>query len=728
MHAPQAGDTVLQEGWHAGPRSRCPTPVSWWSRCAFTRAPTLPIMSENAERNPLLDINFQIPFDAIRAEHVEPAIGELLADAQARMEAIAREEGPRTFANTMLALDHMTEPLDFAMSVVKHLESVATYPELRAAHNAVQPRVSAFYSGIPLDEGLWKAVQKFAATDEAKQLAGTRRRFLTKTIQDFRRHGAELDAAGKRRLEALDVELSKLTTKFGENVLDSTNEFELVVTEESKLAGLPPSAVAAARASAETKGAKGWRFTLQAPSYLALMTYLDDAVIREQVYRAYSTRATAGAFDNRGIIGRILELRREKAKLLGFASFADLVIEDRMAHSGDRAQKFLAELKLKTEARFHQENGELAAYRRELEGAAAPELAPWDIAYYAEKQRLALYDFDEEALRPYFPLERAVEGMFETVRRLYGIRVSERKGVPVWDPDVKYYEIRDNDWSLVGAFYADWYPRENKRGGAWMDAFITGLPAKDGFQPHLGLMCGNLTPPLGGKPALLTHRDVQTIFHEFGHLLHHCLSRVELRSLAGTAVAWDFVELPSQIMENWCWEREALDLFARHYETGDVIPEDLFQKMNRARNFRSANAQMRQLGFGFVDLALHIDYGPTRDGNVMEYARSILQQFSPAPLPPDHAMMAGFTHLFASPVGYGAGYYSYKWAEVLDADAFTRFRESGIFSREVGLEFREKILARGDSEDPAELYRTFMGRDPDQNALLERSGLAAIDA
>ncbi len=680
-------------------------------------------MTANTERNPLLDINFQIPFDRIRAAHVEPAIDELLADARARLEAIAQEKSPRTFDNTMRAFDHMTERLDFAMSVVKHLESVVTTPELRAAHNAVQSKVSAFYSGIPLDEGLWKAVQQFAATDEAKALAGTQRRFLTKTIQDFRRHGAELDAAGKKRLEALDVELSQLTTKFGENVLDSTNEFELLITGESKLAGLPPSAVAAARASAESKGAQGWRFTLQAPSYLAVMTYLDDAAIREQVYRAYGTRATAGAHDNRRILTRILELRRQKAELLRFASFADLVTEDRMAHSGERAQKFLAELKEKTEARFRQENEELAAFRRQIEGAAARELEPWDVAYYAEKQRRALYDFDEEVLRPYFPLERAVEGMFETVSRLYGIRVAERKGVPVWHPDVRYYEIRDQDASLLGAFYADWYPREDKRGGAWMDAFITGLPSRDGFEPHLGLMCGNLTPPLGGKPALLTHRDVQTIFHEFGHLLHHCLSRVEVRSLAGASVAWDFVELPSQIMENWCWEREALDLFARHYESGKPIPEDLFQKMKRARNFRSANAQMRQLGFGIADLALHIDYDPARDGDVMQYARNILQQFSPAPLPPDHALIAGFTHLFANPVGYGAGYYSYKWAEVLDADAFTRFRDHGIFSREIGLEFRGKILARGDSEDPAELYRSFMGRDPDPNALLERSGL-----
>jgi oligopeptidase A len=684
-------------------------------------------MPTNTEPNPLLEVNFRIPFDRIRAEHVEPAMKTLLAESRERMNAIAVEKQQRTFHNTMQLLDEMTEQPDYAMSVVKHLESVATYPELRAAHNAVQPEVSAFYSGIPLNEGLWKAVQQYALTEEAQKLAGTRKRFLTKTIDSFRRHGAELDAAGKARLEQIDVELSKLTTKFGENVLDSTNAFELVITDESKLSGLPPTALAAARVSAEAKGVKGWRFTLQGPSYTALMTYLDDAEVREYVYRAYTTRATSGDFDNRALLGRILDLRREKANLLGFRNFADLVIDDRMAHSGERAEKFLAELKEKTEARFREENQELTEFRQTLEGADAPELAAWDIGYYAEKQRAALYDFDEEALRPYFPVERVIQGMFETVWRLYGIRVVEESGVPVWHPDVKYYGIYDQDRTLLGAFYADWYPREAKRGGAWMDAFITGVPRDRGFLPHLALMCGNLTPPIGGQPALLTHREVQTIFHEFGHLLHHCLSRVEVRSLAGTSVAWDFVELPSQIMENWSWEREALDLFARHYKTGETIPEDLFQKMNRARNFRSANAQMRQLGFGYVDLALHIDYSPAKHADVMDYSRKILQEFAPAPFPRDHGTIASFTHLFANPVGYGAGFYSYKWAEVLDADAFTRFRENGIFSRDIGLEFREKILSKGDSEDPAELYRRFMGRDPDMNALLERSGLLTVN-
>jgi len=667
--------------------------------------------------NPLLEIQFRIPFDRIRAEHVEPAVAELLRDAREKLEALASDSGARTFESTLLAFERITERLEYAMAIVRHLESVATYPELRAAFNAVQPAVSEFLSGILLHEGLWKTVQRYSATAEAKQLTGTRRRFLEKTIDDFRRQGAELDSAGKSRLAEIDVELSKLTTRFSENVLDSTNAFELVISDEATLTGLPPSAVAAARQSAESKGTTGWRFTLQAPSYTALMTYLDDAGIREQVYRAYAVRATSDKFDNRGILARILELRREKAQLLGFADFADLVIDDRMAHTGKRAQEFLDDLRRKTESHFVRENLALQEFRRSLE-----EIQPWDVAYYAEKQRAALYDFDEEALRPYFPLEKVVQGMFTIFGRLFGIVVERESGVAAWDPQVSYYNIRDEaDGTQLGSFYADFYPRENKRGGAWMDAFLTGIP---GERPHLGLICGNLTPPVEGKPALLTHREVETIFHEFGHLLHHCLSRVEVRSLAGTNVPWDFVELPSQIMENWCWERESLDLFARHYETGEPIPDELFQKMKRARTFRSANAQMRQLAFATLDLALHRSYSPALDGDVMEYARNLVQVFSPAKLPSDYAMLAAFTHLFSSPVGYGAGYYSYKWAEVLDADAFTRFRAGGVFSREVGMQFRQRILAKGNSQDPAELYRDFMGRDPDLNALLERSGLA----
>jgi oligopeptidase A len=681
-------------------------------------------MSSAQPANPLLTVQFRVPFDRVRAADVEPAAAALLAQARARLDAIAGETGPRTYRNTMHALDRLTEHLDYAMSLVGHLESVATYPELRAAYNAVQPQVSAFHSGIPLNPGLWQGIRTFAATAEGRAATGERRRFLDKTIDSFRRHGADLEPAKKSRLEEIDVELTQVSTRFGENVLDSTNAFEMVITGAGELAGLPPTAVAAARESAARKGLEGWRFTLQAPDYTAVMTYLDNAAARLRMYQAFQLRATEQGRDNRPLIARILELRREKARLLGFADFADLVLEDRMAHSGARAMQFLEDLKAKTERRFRQENQELLEFRRSLEGPAAPALEPWDVAYYAEKQRAALYDFDEEILRPYFPLENVVAGMFDLAGRLYGIRVTEEPGVPVWAAQVRYYNVSDETGALIGGFYTDWYPRENKRGGAWMDAFILGGPSAQGFQPHLGLICGNLSRPVGGKPALLTHRDVETVFHEFGHLLHHLLSLVETRSLSFGSVAWDFVELPSQIMENWCWERAALDLFARHWETGAPVPEELFRKMKRARTFRAANAQMRQLGFGFVDLMLHTRYAPEQDGDPVDYARRLLAEYSPAPLPPWHSMIAGFSHLFSSPVGYAAAYYSYKWAEVLDADAFTRFRDNGIFSREIGTQFRDKILSRGDSRDPAELYRSFMGREPDPEALLERSGLA----
>lgn len=679
-------------------------------------------MALQAMSNPLTEIQFQIPFDQIRAEHVEPAIEQLLDEAKKKQAELSASSGPRTYDNTMTALEDLTEKLTFAMGVVGHLESVATYPELRAAYNKVQPPVSEFVSGIVLDEGIWRALNEYQAVSE--NLDATRRRFVTKTVDEFRRHGANLDPAGKKRLAEIDVELTTLTTKFAENVLDSTNTFEHLITDPAGLAGLPPSAIEQAKQNAQAKGREGWRFTLQAPSYLAVMTYLDDSETRKLFYGAFNTRASSGPLDNSTVLPKILALRQEKAEMLGYRNFADLVLEDRMAQTGRAAQEFLEQLKERTKPRFAAENEELLAFRREIEGPEAPALEPWDIAYYAEKQRKALYDFDEEALRPYFPLDRVVSGMFQLVERLYGIRVEEQTGAAVWDPAVKYYRIVDEDGTHIGSFYADWHPRENKRGGAWMDSFITGRPTPQGFEPHLGLICGNLTPPVAGKPALLTHREVETIFHEFGHLLHHSLSRVEVKSLAGTHVAWDFVELPSQIMENWCWERESLDLFAAHYESGKRLPDELFRRMKRARVFRAANAQMRQLGLATLDLSLHVEYTTQTGQDVLSYARDLAQEYSPALLPQNYAMVTAFTHLFSSPVGYGAGYYSYKWAEVLDADAFTRFRTEGVFNGQTGRAFRECILSKGDSCDPAELFRAFMGRDPDLSALLERSGLA----
>lgn len=678
-------------------------------------------MSDPAH-NPLIDLGYHIPFDRIGAEHVEPAVATLIERAKNALTAIGANAAPCTYANTLAALEDATEPLERAMSVVGHLESVATTDRLRAAYNEVRPQVSDLYSSIPLDPALYRRLKAFADTDEAKRLSPTKARFLEKTLREFRRHGAELDDRGKAKLREIDVELAKLTTRFSQNVLDETNAFELIITDEQKLQGLPESARKAARASAAEKGKDGYRFSLHAPSLIAVLTYLDDAGIRETLWRAYNTRASQGERDNRPLIRRIVELRREKATLLGYADFADFVLEERMAKKGGDAQAFVRDLTERTRPFFEKENAELREFRRELEGPTAPEIQPWDAGYYAEKLRKARFDFDDEELRPYFPVDRVLGGLFTVVERLYGVTVEARDDAPVWDPSVRCYRISDGDRQL-GGFYVDLFPRDSKRGGAWMSSFVTGGPTEEGFAPHLGLFCANVTPPVGGEPALLTHDEVETLFHEFGHLMHHCLSEVEVKSLAGTAVAWDFVELPSQIMENWTWEPEALDLFARHYESGETIPRSLLEKMQRARTFRAASAMMRQLGFAHTDLALHVDYDPEKDGDPVSYARSHMQAFTSSPLPEDYAMICGFTHLFASPVAYAAGYYSYKWAEVLDADAFTRFKERGVFSAEVGRELRNKLLARGDSAAPDALFRDFMGREPRVDALLERSGL-----
>ncbi len=670
--------------------------------------------------NPLLEVRYDIPFTEIRPEHIEPAIQTLLARAEAELETLLRVEGPRTFQNTLLPLDRLGEALGYAFTLVAHLESVVSSPELRAAYKAIIPPITAFYTRVQISAELYQALKDFAASPEAQQLSPDWARFLKLRLDEFRRQGADLPPEKKARLEALNTRLSEITTQFEQNLTDSTADWELYL-DDTQVAGLPPSALEAARQSARAKGREGYRFTLQQPSYLALQTYLDDAEIRKQVYLAYHNRATEPGRDNRPLIQEILALRREKAELLGYANFADYVLENRMAGKAETALRFEQDLKAAYEPHFKKELAALEAFRRELEGPQAPPLEPWDIAYYAEKQRQALYDFDEEELRPYFALPQVLSGLFEVARRVFGLEVREVEGIDTWHPEVKTYEIY-REGRRICRFFTDWHPRENKRGGAWMNSLIRGVRQVETTEPHLGLMCGNLTPPVGDRPALLTHREVETIFHEFGHLLHLALSSVEARSLVGTQVARDFVELPSQIMENWCWEREALNLFARHYQTGEPIPDALFEKMLRAKNYWAASQGMRQLSFGTVDLALHVHYTPT-DGDVVTYARQVMQPFMPAPLPESYAFLAGFAHLFGNPVGYAAGYYSYKWSEVLDADAFSRFKAEGIFNRQTGEDFITHILSKGNAVDPAELFRRFLGRDPDPRALLVRSGL-----
>lgn len=448
------------------------------------------------------------------------------------------------------------------------------------------------------------------------------------------------------------------------------------------------------------------------------MQYLDNDSIREKVWRANSALGHTPPLDNSQLIDQILQLRQEKATILGYNNFADLTLKRRMAKTGANALQFTEDLHHRIQKSFQNELKTLENFKAKKTNQPSEHLQPWEFAYWAEKRRKELFDFDEEQLRPYFSLNQVLHGLFQISSQLFNIQISEQNNIPTWHPDVKYYQIREKNGRLLGAFYTDWHPRETKRGGAWMNHLLTGPQG----HPHLGLICGNLTPPPPGKPALLTHNEVETIFHEFGHLLHHILGDIEIKSLHGTKVAWDFVELPSQILENWCWERQSLDLFARHYQTNQTIPEDLFQKMLAARTYLSAVDTMRQLSIAKMDLELHINYKNTKKP-LDDFIDQILDSYIPKYKTKPQSLVRRLGHVFADPTGYAAGYYSYKWAEVLDADAFTRFKKEGILNPEVGIDFREKILSKGNSCPAEDLFRSFMGREPQLDALLERCGL-----
>lgn len=699
--------------------------------------------------HPFLQDEFHIRWSALVPGAIEEDIQMALDEAQKRLDDLCGEfdSAALTFENTLLALESATENLSKAWGLVGHLDSVRNSDELREAHNAMLPKVTQFYSRIPLNDALWKRIKAYSETDEAKLLSGVRARYLEETVNDFVRSGADLPKDKKKRLEEVQSELARVTQKFSENVLDSTNAWDMILEGDSRLAGMPETAKAVLQSEAMAKdlGSEkepAYRITLKAPVYFPVLEYADDASLREEVWRGSITVGHGGDYDNSDLIWEILKLRREKAAILGKENFADQVLEERMAKDGKTALHFVEDLAEKTKPFFSREVEELKAFRLEHESEWSGVFEPWDVAYWAEKLRKAQYDFDEEELRPYFSINNVIEGMFRLTEQIFGFKIVEvdsafakpgespdSEGIEVWHPEVKFYELRDESGGdLLGSFYADWHPRDDKRGGAWMNYLRTGAPPKHGNPrvPHLGLICGNLTPSSANKPALLTHREVETVFHEFGHLLHHLLGEVEIKSLNGVNVVWDFVELPSQIMENFCWSRVSLDFFAKHYETGEPIPEALFEKMLGARNFQSAMGQMRQLAFGKMDLELHVhSYEDVPGEELDSVVRGILDGYLMQLATDPPTMARRFTHLFASATGYAAGYYSYKWAEVLDADAFTKFAGAGVLSPEVGKEFRAKILSQGNSREAGELFREFMGRDPDLNALLERSGLVA---
>jgi oligopeptidase A len=685
--------------------------------------------------HPFIAADYHIKWESLTPDHIEPDIDTALETSNKNLDAIRQlDDVAVTYLNTFAALEIATEDLDRVWGRINHLDSVVNSDDLRAGLNAVLPRVTSFYSSIPLDDKIWKKLKVFVDSPAAANLDPTRKRFVEETCADFIQSGADLLNDKKNRIAEIQSRLSEATQKYSENVLDSTNAWELIVDDKSRLAGLPSSAVAAAAEDAKAKGHDGkWLFTLQQPSMMPVMQHAENASLRKDVWEASCTVGYGGEYDNTNLIWEILKLRQEKAELLGFANFADLTLERRMAGSGTTAQNFTSDLHNKIVDQFNNDSHELQAWKADQTSGDAVPLEPWEISYWAEKRRKAEYDFDDEELRPYFPLKSVMDGMFGIVSKIFGVRIEEKDttenggDVQTWHPECRFYDLFDSTTDeMLGSFYADWHPRQSKRGGAWMNSFETGMPAdgKTPREPHLGLMVGNMTKPIGDKPALMTHYEVETIFHEFGHLLHHLLGNVTVKSLSGTNVPWDFVELPSQIMENFCWDRESLDLFACHHETGELIPEELYEKMIAARNYMSATAYMRQLAHGKLDLDLHIEPAKYINRDLDECDREILEGYK-TPLASEGPSMARrFNHLFSSPTGYAAGYYSYMWAEVLDADAFTRFQKEGILNAETGADFREHILSKGNSAPPDELYRNFMGRDPELGALLVRAGLA----
>ena len=699
-------------------------------------------------KNPFLQLSGNPKWENLQPHHIREDITLALEKAEENLQKIRDlQSDETTFANTVKALEHASYELNYAWGLITHLDAVCNSPELREAHNEMLPAVSAFGAKITLDPELWKALQAFSKSEEAISLNSIDQRLLHETLLDFREAGADLPEDKRSRLEEISQELAKITQKFSEQVLDATNAWKLVVKEEGKLTGLPETAKEAARQNAieklgEEEGKDVWVFTLQTPSMLPVLQYLEDDGIRKEVWSASDSLCVNAPYENEPLIRQIIKLRQEKAQILGKENFADAVLSRRMAQDGEKADNFVSELREKTDPFFLKENKELEEYKAEKSGNPCEALEPWEVGYWSEKLKKERYDFDDEDLRPYFPIQSVLKGMFELATKVFGLSIKEKstsfegkvigngadsETTPesVWHEEVRFYDLVDSkSGQHLGSFYADWHPRSSKRAGAWMNYFKTGEPDENGTRdPHLGLICGNLTSPTPTKPALLTHYEVETIFHEFGHLLHHLCGNVPHRSLNGVNVAWDFVELPSQIMENWCWERESLDLFARHHETGETIPENLFQKMLRARNFMAGNTMMRQLAFAKLDLFIHRILAKEEFNSLEDSLQQTLEGYLPKRKTTPRTIAMRFSHLFSSPVGYAAAYYSYKWAEVLDADAFTRFQKEGIMNGQTGIEFREKILSKGNSAPPDQLYRDFMGRDPEVEPLLVRSGL-----
>ncbi len=677
--------------------------------------------------NPLLGLTGLPPFSRIRAEHVETAIDALLSECRATVARVLAETTDYTWANLVQPIEDVEDRLSRAWSPVVHMNSVVNSEAMRAAYNACLPKLSEYGTEMGQNEALYRAYKQITEGPEYAALDTAQRKIIDNALRDFRLSGIALPPEQRERFKALMQELSSLHAKFEENLLDATNAWKIRISDRARLAGLPESAIALAKQTAEREGTEGWVFNLEYPSYYPVLTYADDRALRRELYTAYVTRASdegphAGRWDNGPIMEQILALRHEAARLLGFANYAERSIATKMAQSTDQVMQFLTDLAARSLPRARDDFDAVRSFARDQ--FDEQELEAWDIPYYSEKLRQHKYAISQEELKPYFPESRVLSGMFAVVNRLYGLDISEDRDIDTWHPDVRFYEIRDGAGQLRGRFYLDLYARPQKRGGAWMGNCIARRMTSGGLQTPVAYLTCNFSPPIGNDPALFTHNEVITLFHEFGHGLHHMLTQVDYAGVSGiNGVAWDAVELPSQFMENWCWEREALDLIAGHYRTGEQLPQQLYERMQSARNFQSAMQMVRQLEFAIFDFRLHLDYDPARGGRIYEILDEVRQQVAVVRPPSFNRFPHSFSHIFAG--GYAAGYYSYKWAEVLSADAFAMFEEAGIFDRDTGLRFLTSILERGGSREPMELFVDFRGREPTIDALLKHSGLVA---
>ena len=677
--------------------------------------------------NPLLNFETLPRFSAIEPQHVVPAIESVLA---ANRDAIARlleTNDELTWDTLVQPLEDLADRLARVWSPVSHMNSVVNSPALREAYNTCLPLLSEYATELGQNEALYQAYRSIAERDDFMALHHAQRKIVENALRDFRLSGVALDRERKARYKAIIQELSTLSAKFEQNLLDATHAWSKLITERGLLGGLPESALAQARQAAQRKGEEGWLFTLEFPSFNAVMSYADNRDLRREIYEAYVTRASdtgphAGRWDNTPLMERILALRHEEARLLGFSNFAERSLATKMASQTRQVMDFLHDLAQRTREHAHAELEELCTYARQQHGH--DEMEAWDVAYFSEKLRQHRFTLTQEELKPYFPEDKVLEGLFAVVRRLFGLEVRRVEGVDVWHEDVRFYEIRDGRGEARGSFYLDLYARADKRGGAWMDECIVRRRTARGLQLPVAYLTCNFTPPLGDDPALLTHDEVVTLFHEFGHGLHHMLTQVDYAGVAGIqGVAWDAVELPSQFMENWCWEREAIGLFSGHYQTGEPLPGDKFDSLLAMRNFQAGMKMVRQLEFAIFDFRLHLEYDPARGARIHELLEEVRRQVAVIHPPPFNRFPHSFAHIFAG--GYSAGYYSYKWAEVLSSDAFSLFEEKGIFDAETGMRFLQAILEQGGSRDPLELFVEFRGREPQIDALLRHSGLAA---